>query len=214
MGRFPLAVRRRVARSCSDYGWAGSCVASANDQRPWSAAATQLGVSPTSGPAGDPLVYVVQLDVCSFGGRVVVLDAASGQPYFVAALKPVPLGRQLGAREAPHVTRDEIVRVYGRQPRMATGAPAISHPKRAAPRGWSRAARATRPPGLSTGRAGRPPRAGWASMPLRVQLAIHSCTWLRQISPSPAKRSRWSTRLLVTPTSSRGCSRRDSDAAS
>jgi hypothetical protein len=57
------------------------------DLSPWHEAATRLGVDPVRGPGGDPQVYLVQLDVSEHGGMVVVLDAATAEPYLVAPLR-------------------------------------------------------------------------------------------------------------------------------
>jgi hypothetical protein len=60
------------------------------DLSSWAAAAARLGLDPARGPAGDPQVYLVQLDVSEHGGWVVVLDAATAEPYLVAPLRLAP----------------------------------------------------------------------------------------------------------------------------
>ena len=95
----------------------------------WSQAAARLGIDPSTGPADDPTVYLAQLDVTEYHGSVVVLDAASGEPYVVVALKAVPLGRALGPSEPSHVTRDALVQRCGWRPEMATQAPELFPPQ-------------------------------------------------------------------------------------
>ena len=53
-------------------------------------AAQLLGINPATGPAADPRVYLVELDVSEQGGSVAVVDVQTAQPYFVARLKPAP----------------------------------------------------------------------------------------------------------------------------
>ena len=61
------------------------------DVSTWHRAAERLGLDPVAGPAGDPPVYLVQIfDAGERAGRAVVLDAATGEPYLVVQLKPVP----------------------------------------------------------------------------------------------------------------------------
>lgn len=58
---------------------------------PWQEAARQWGIDPSSGPAGDPLVLVVELgDQRGVGRWLAVLDPGTGRPYVTAQLRPVP----------------------------------------------------------------------------------------------------------------------------
>jgi hypothetical protein len=56
----------------------------------WREAAQHLGIDPATGPAADPRVYLVELDVSEQGGSVVVVDVQTALPYLVARLKPAP----------------------------------------------------------------------------------------------------------------------------
>jgi hypothetical protein len=56
----------------------------------WQVAAQLLGIDPSNGPAADPRVYLVELDVSEQGGSVAVVDVQTAEPYFVARLKPAP----------------------------------------------------------------------------------------------------------------------------
>jgi hypothetical protein len=56
----------------------------------WREAAEHLGIDPATGPAADPRVYLVELDVSEQGGTVAVVDVQTAEPYLVARLTPAP----------------------------------------------------------------------------------------------------------------------------
>lgn len=56
----------------------------------WHEAAERLGLDLAAGPAGDPGVWLVSVDVSERGGQVVVLDADTGEPYLLVELLPLP----------------------------------------------------------------------------------------------------------------------------
>jgi hypothetical protein len=56
----------------------------------WQVAAQLLCIDPATGPAADPRVYLVELDVSEQGGSVAVVDVQTAEPYFVARLQPAP----------------------------------------------------------------------------------------------------------------------------
>lgn len=56
----------------------------------WHEAAERLGLDMAAGPAGDPGVWLVQVNVSERGGGVVVLDADTGDPYLLVELLPLP----------------------------------------------------------------------------------------------------------------------------
>jgi hypothetical protein len=99
------------------------------DFSPWTRAAERLGIDPSAGPAGDPLVYLVHIEVTNYAGSVVVLDAASGEPYLLVRLLPVPFGPRLGPSETPHATREQVVQTCGWKPEMATQAAGLFPPQ-------------------------------------------------------------------------------------
>jgi hypothetical protein len=142
----------------------------------WSRAAARPGIDPSTGPADDPPVYLVQLDVTEYHGSVVVLDAASREPCLLVALKAVPLGRALGPSEPSHATRDDLVQRCGWRPEMATQTPGFFPPQTRCAARLVSGVPPSRRPGRGTGRAGmRLPRtSGWTRA--RDQPAIRWCT--------------------------------------
>ncbi len=56
----------------------------------WREAAARLGLDPAVGPPGDPAVWEVSLAAPDGGGSVVILAAATGEPYLVVELAPLP----------------------------------------------------------------------------------------------------------------------------
>lgn len=60
------------------------------DRYPWEQAATRLGIDTSIAPPGNPLVYLVQINVSDRGGSVVVLDALNGDPYLLVTLAALP----------------------------------------------------------------------------------------------------------------------------
>jgi hypothetical protein len=63
---------------------------SAMSELSWREAAQHLGIDPATGPAADPRVYLVELDVSEQGGTVAVVDVQTAEPYLVARLTPAP----------------------------------------------------------------------------------------------------------------------------
>jgi hypothetical protein len=57
-----------------------------------------LGASASAGPSGNPTVWYAQSAGGADGSRVVVLDAATGEPYLLATLTPASTGATPQAR--------------------------------------------------------------------------------------------------------------------
>ena len=63
---------------------------SGTSRRNWREEAERLGLDPALGPSGNPMIWSVQFEFSEGRSLVVVLDAATGEPYLIVRLRPVP----------------------------------------------------------------------------------------------------------------------------